>query len=105
MNTKVINGKPLHKVGIFQVWQTDTDNYIVTGGEYDLLFEQMPTVDELTFKRLLKPVSALTSFQRIQLEKRGNVLINKSRLSDNTNLFDRLLQNHIELSELSAQGY
>lgn len=98
--TQTIIGTPLHKIGQLQVWQTDTNSYIVTGGKYDLFFEQMPTVDELQML-MIKPKNCLNAYEQWQLEKKGNILISKQQLfNDLTTIHDNWFNTQVQLSEL-----
>jgi hypothetical protein len=102
---KIINGTLVQTLGSLNVYAIEDNKFMVVGGTYDRLFETRPTITDLEMLQLKKPVRTLNNYQRWQLEKKCNVLVSKSRLHDNSNLFNSLLQNHIELSEFSTQGY
>lgn len=105
-NEPQINGTKLHTVGKYQVWQTIDNNYIVTGGAYPMLFETMPTANELTFDKICVPRCLLDNYDKFQLEAKGNLLVSKHRLlNDLSDYEQRWQEQQILLQELEYETY
>lgn len=95
-----VNGKLVTEFEHLQVFAIEDNNYLVIGGRFPLVYETMPTVDDLQLL-FINPKNMLNSYEEFQLRKRGNVLMNRHQLfNDLTTIHDNWFDTQMQLSEI-----
>jgi hypothetical protein len=99
-----VNGKLVNEFKHLQVFAIEDNNYLVIGGKFPLLYQTMPTVDDLQML-IIKPKNMLNSYEEFQLRKRGNILMKRQQFfNDHSNLIANYMQRETELLEFAEQN-